>query len=440
MWNKETRKILILTYYWPPAGGSGVQRWMYFAKYLGDFGYEPIVITVNTNQASYKNIDAGLLKQVENIRTVRTKTFELLKFYSVITTGNTKKGIPQGNVKNKGFFSKFSAFVRGNFFVPDARIGWNRYAYKAALAHIEKEDIKLVITTGPPQSTHLIGLKLKQTLGVKWLADFRDPWTGLYYNKDMQRMSWANHKDARLEKNVLKNAYRILTVGFKLKELLQNNLGASPDKFHHIYNGFDSEVMDNLRKKIMRSSEFEITFIGLLTDNQPYIAIIEALKIFMAKVDPANIKLCLAGNIQTEILESFKNSLPHLKIEIHGYIKHEKAMELMLKSDLLINVLADMANSEILISGKQMEYVATGNPILCIGNKNGESALILENIKNAYVLQKDEIMGIADAIEATYLAWKNGEGIQNNVTDEIIRQKSRYETTRQLGAYLDTIY
>lgn len=440
MQHKENRKILILTYYWPPAGGSGVQRWMYFAKYLKDFGYEPIVVTVNPDKASYKNVDEGLMEQVKNVRTVRTNTVELLKFYSFLTTGNSKKGIPQGNVKNKGLFSRFSAFVRGNFFIPDARLGWNKYAYKAAFDIIQEEDIKLIITTGPPQSTHLIGLKLKRKLGVKWLADFRDPWTGLYYNKDMQRMRWANKRDEKLEFNVLHQADRVLTIGFKLKERLQKNAGINPEKFHYIYNGYDAEVMNQLRLKTVKSPLFEITFIGLLTDNQPYKAIIEGLKVFLNRIDMSEVKLCVAGNIQMEILTAFRNDLPNLLIENHGYIKHEKAMELMLRADLLINVLADMENSEILISGKQMEYIASGNPILCIGNKNGESALILENISNAEVYQKDEIAHIANSIEKTFNNWKNGTPSINLIEDENILNKSRYETTRQLANYLNSIY
>ncbi len=253
------RKVLITTYYWPPCSGSGVQRWMYFSKYLSDFNYDPFVITVSEKSASYKNIDAKFNDHVKDVKTYKTATFELLKLYSFLSTGNSKTGIPNGQIgknKKKKPLDKISAFIRGNFFIPDARIGWNKHALKKARQVIKEENIDLIITTGPPHSTHLIGLKLKKEFPVKWVADFRDPWSEIYYNHIFKRLPWAVKKDRSLELKVLKNADKVLTVGMKLKELLAAKISGENDKFHHIYNGYDAILMQNL--EVEKHDHFEL--------------------------------------------------------------------------------------------------------------------------------------------------------------------------------------
>lgn len=432
-------KVLVITYYWPPCGGSGVQRWMYFCKYLSEFGYEPIVLTVSEDSASYRNTDESFVDKIKDVETHKTNTFEPLKLYSLLTTGSKNKGIPVGLVRreDQGIFSKLSAFIRGNFFIPDARIGWRKYALKKARALIKENDIKLIVTTGPPHSTHLIGLQLKKEYGLKWVADFRDPWSDIYYNKDFLRSESATRKDLSLERQVLEGADRILTVGFKLKELLQKKIAGSPDKFHHIYNGYDSFAMEQIPEET--HDHFEITFIGVLTEQQPYLSAIESLKKFIEHVPNANFRLSLAGNIQPEILDEFKKELPTVNMDIHGYVVHETAMKLMKRSQLLLNFLAVMKDNEILISGKQMEYIATGNPILCIGNTEGESAFILKDIHNARVFEKEQNEESADFITSVYRKWEAKEPYLNEVDNESIKSKSRYETTRELAQFFNEI-
>ena len=206
-----TQKILIISYYWPPAGGSGVQRWMYFAKYLKQLGWDPIVITVDEGKASYAVWDKSLLEEVEDIHIIKTTTREPLRWYSLLTTGSSQKGIPQGEVKRKSALGKFAAFVRGNFFIPDARKGWIPFAIKAAQKVLKEETISYLVTTGPPHSTHLAGLQLKEQFDVKWWVDFRDPWTDIFYNKQMRRTHKSQAKDAALEKRILQNAKGVIT-------------------------------------------------------------------------------------------------------------------------------------------------------------------------------------------------------------------------------------
>ncbi len=161
--NGNKSKILIITYYWPPSGGSGVQRWMYFAKYLKKLGYLPFVITVDESKASYPVLDHTLNNEIKDLRVVKTGTFEPLKWYSRIITGDEKIGIPQGEVKTNNLLMKLAAYIRGNFFVPDARIGWINFAYRAAFNLIKEEKIKKIITTGPSFNT-FSWVKVKEIL------------------------------------------------------------------------------------------------------------------------------------------------------------------------------------------------------------------------------------------------------------------------------------
>lgn len=433
------KKVLIVTYYWPPSGGSGVQRWMYFSKYLSEFGYEPIILTVSEKSASYKNEDLSFLDFVKDIQVHKTKSFEPLKLYSKLTTGDSKKGIPMGNVESskKGLIYKLSLYVRGNFFIPDARVGWNRYAIKRAKSLIKEQEIKLVITTGPPNSSHLIGLELQKELRIKWIADFRDPWTDIYYNRIFNRSKRAQDKDEKLEKLVLSSADRVVTVGKMLRALLIEKVPELSPKFHYLYNGYDAFAMDRLIKK--KHDDFEFTLIGLLTYNQPYVSFKNALKILKSNYPEFKATFSLAGNIDHSIIEELKVELPFIEFELKGYINHKSALELMKQADLLVNFLPEMEHSEILISGKQMEYIATGNPILCIGNTKGECAMLLENVDNAEIFEKQQEREISNFIGHIYQKWINGEEITVPSNSENIRTKSRFEVTRKLAQLLDEL-
>jgi len=433
------KKVLIITYYWPPSGGSGVQRWMYFAKYLSDFGIQPVILTVSEKYASYRQVDQNLSAEVENIKVYKTASFEPLKIYSFLISGNSKKGIPQGEIKSKkrNLIISVSKFIRGSLFIPDARKLWNIFAFRKAKKIIIKEEISLVITTGPPHSTHFIGNQLKNRFKLKWIADFRDPWSDLYYNKDLIRTKRAVKKDMRLEKKVLDTADLILTVGFKMKELLAKKSTDITDKIHYIYNGYDTVLFDKIKTE--KTNDFEISYVGLLTENSPYKTFVQSIKLFLKKASLDTVKLNFAGNIQQSILEYFKNEIPALRINYSGYVSHEKAVELMKQSNLLISCLPETEQSQILISGKLAEYMATGNPILSFGNLNGESSLMLSKLQFTETCTKDEIEKASDFIFKIYDQYQKGKILLNNTESELIKKLSRRETALQLSGFINQL-
>ena len=381
--NSAQKKILIFSYYWPPAGGSGVQRWMYFAKYLKQLGYEPIIITVDETKASYPVIDSSLIKETNDIRVIKTSTREPLRWYSILISGDRKKGIPQGEVKKRNLFEKLLAFIRGNYFIPDARKGWIPFAVKEAKKILKAERIEKLITTGPPHSTHLVGLKLKKQFDLNWWADFRDPWTDIFYNTSFFRSAKTISKDQALEKEVLQKADGIITtLAGKFHEQLKGK--APKQNFSVIPNGYDSELMKNIKVKA-KKVDFHIVYTGLLTQNQDYEML---LKVIDKCSKTLKIHFSLAGNIHIDIIKKITDMLPNAIVEYLGYITHYNAIALMKSADLLLNFVFKGAEHQM-ISGKLLEYIATEVPILSIGNPKSEAGLFLNKGSHSWMVEKD---------------------------------------------------
>ena len=409
-----------MTYYWPPSGGSGVQRWMYFAKYLKQQGWIPFVITVDEKYASYRVLDESLLAEVDDIHVTKTKTRELLKWYSLFFTGSKKRGIPQGEVKKNSFPTRLAAFIRGNFFIPDARKGWNTFAGDEAIKLILKENIKIVITTGPPHSTHLIGSRLKSLLDIKWFADFRDPWTAIFYNKDLYRSNWAEKKDARLEKKILLTADAILTT--KGGSLVQKLRTKSPEQnFYVLPNGYDATLMATIKRTNI--SHFHIVYTGLLTENQDYRIVTKIL----AELSKTNkIRFSLAGQVSESILNYIKDKLPKVEVDHRGYLSHEKALGLMKSGDLLLNFIFKSSDKNM-ISGKLFEYLATEIPVLSIGNSNSDVGNIFSEASFAEMIPSND----KKAIQNFIIKAIKEKGKAGNKLPGIVKW-SRHELTKDL--------
>ncbi len=267
--------VLIITYYWPPAGGGGVQRWLHFSKNLKALGTEVTVLTVREEDASYPLKDESLNEKVAQVRVVRTRSSDPLKWYARLSGGSGKKGdIPYGSIDHKkSLFKKISAWIRGNLFLPDARKGWVRFAVPEAAKLLKQEAFTHIITTGPPHSSHFIGLKLKQQFpDISWLADLRDPGAELYFNEQLFQSNWAKKRNLGMEKKVLHAADLITTVGHEMKGLLA---AKTDTPVHAIYNGYDESLFKGLSYET--TDTFTITHLGLLGAKQPGEGLAQAL-------------------------------------------------------------------------------------------------------------------------------------------------------------------
>jgi glycosyltransferase involved in cell wall biosynthesis len=269
-------KVLIVTYYWPPSGGAGVQRWLKFSKYLPEFGWDPIILTVDQVYATYPVTDYSLTNDLPS--SVKVFTTPATNYFDIYKKDKSK--IPSAGFANSvdnTFKGKLLRFVRGNFFIPDPRKGWNKYAFKKACELIEKEGIRHIITTSPPHSTQLIGLKIKKRYpALKWIADLRDPWTDIYYYKHFYPTIISKAIDLKFEKSVLQNADKIITVGRSLKTLFSVKVSDVARKTEVITNGYDESDFKEVTKIIPK--RFTITYVGTLSDIYPIEGLIPALK------------------------------------------------------------------------------------------------------------------------------------------------------------------
>jgi glycosyltransferase involved in cell wall biosynthesis len=436
---EEKKKILIISYYWPPSGGSGVQRWMYFAYYLERMGYEPVILTVDEKHASYKFIDKSFLEKVKHLRTIRTTTREPFSIYSKLIGSSKEEAIPLGfsGESNPGPVKKFSRFIRGNFFIPDARVGWVHPAWKRASELMREEKFGYVITTGPPHSAHLVGLRLRKEFTFRWLADFRDPWAELYYNKMLYRTSVAEKLDRQYEQKVLEKTDGILTVGPSMKNLLQEKIPGMPGKVKFVYNGFDASAFMNMRRK-RTDDRFVICHLGILSDNQPISGFLESMKMYHGR-DPRpfeKIVLQLIGKVSPAILEEIKISTPFLKTEIREYVPHLEALQHIMDADLLFNSLAATDQGKYLISGKLMEYLASGNPVLCLGEPDGDAARLLAGFHDAKVFDRKDHLTMSEFVEKIF----RSHGNKQHLPARDVMKYSRENCTHQLVEILEDLW
>lgn len=427
-------KVLIATYYWPPSGGSGVQRWMYFAKYLQTFGIEPIIVTIDPKSASYNTFDESLYKEVSSIRTIHTEGgFQILKLYSFLKSGNANKKIPTGNLGSKepSFFDKIASKVRANYFIPDARVSWNKKALPEIQKIITEEKIDFLITTGPPHSTHLLGLAIKKSFPtIKWIADFRDPWREVYYNNLFKRSKKADLKDAQFEKEVIEKSDVILTVGPSMADLISNKT-TNPTKVKYILNGFDASKMEGLTKH--RHAEFTITHVGVWTLQQPFQEVADALDQLLKEHTDWKINFRLVGNVHEDIIQTLQ-AVERLNVELIGKVNHQTALQEMMNADVLLNCLANMEQSKLLISGKLMEYLATGNNTIIIGNPDGDAAHLAQPIPNAEVVSANDSKALKTIFEKFYLV-----GRVDSKPHPSIYNYTRENTARELKELIEKL-
>ncbi len=417
--------ILIISYYWPPSGGSGVQRWMYFAKYLKKLNCNPIVLTVDPKYASYNLIDPSLISEIKDIETHKTFSLEVLNLYSLIKSGTRTKSIPQSYIPNNSVFDKISSFIRLNFFIPDSRIGWNIFAFKKAKKIISNNKIDFVITTGPPHSSHLIGQKIYKKYKLKWIVDLRDPWSELFYLKSRLRSSFSKKINNKLESKVLENADAIITtVGDRYHKILSGKI-SNPNKIHKIYNGYDKLNYDKIQES--KPNKFNIVFTGVLTQNHNYEIFHEVLKILKPKGEDLNLVFTVAGRIDSDIIKVFSNDVELIN---KGYVDHDNAINIIKSSHLLVNFNYKETEETDMISGKLIEYLASGSPIINFSNSAKESEDVLKISLKSFNANINSINKVVDFIKSEYNDWLEGRYKKQTLPD--IDSLSRENLTKKL--------
>lgn len=420
-------RVLIITYYWPPSGGAGVQRWLKFSKYLPSAGWIPVILTVDPEYAAYPSRDTSLFDEVPiDIEVHRTKAVNYFSLYNKDSAKIPHAGFSSG--KDDSLKGIFSRFIRGNFFIPDPRRGWNNYAYRKACRLIREENISHIITTSPPHSTQLIGLRLKRRFpSIRWVADLRDPWTDIYYYDLFRPSLPARMIDRAMEKKVLTKADTLITVGPSLAALLGSKADDIEERIHLLPNGFDEEDFENMVPA--DPAIFTITYVGTLSQAYPLTAFTEAVKSLNEK--GVRVKTRFVGSIP-EIVREQIPAYTEDNPEFIPYCDHPEAIRHMISASMLLLVIPDHLSRRSILTGKIFEYMAAGKPILFIGPTDGDAAHILRKCGYDGIFGYDEADNIRDYIK------RFTEGAVINNTNHHL-EYSRRALTAKLGEILDLL-
>ena len=387
-------KVLIITYYWPPSGGAGVQRWLKFTKYLPSSGWLPVVLTVKPEYAAYPFRDLSLYGEIPlDVEVHRTKAMNYFALYNKDQSKIPHAGFASGN--EKGLRSKISRFIRGNFFIPDPRKGWNRFAFRKACELIKAENITHVITTSPPHSTQLIGLRLKRRFSqINWVADMRDPWTDIYYYDMFKPSLPARMLDRQMEMNVLTRADTVITVGQTLASILAGKAENIERKIHVLPNGFDEEDFEGIVPTL--PEEFTITYVGTLSPAYPVKGLIEAIN--EVRSGGRQVKMKFVGTVPEPVQELFQADGDGKGPEFIQYCEHPAAIKHMMDSSLLLLIIPDHPSNRSILTGKIFEYMATEKPILFLGPDDGDAARLLALCGYQGIFGYNDVQGIRDFI------------------------------------------
>ena len=440
----KQKKILIISYYWPPAGGPGVQRWLKFVKYLPDFGWEPTVFI--PENPSYPIVDETLQKDVpKNLKMIKTKIWEPYQLAEKFGKDNKKFKVGQFDVgENQSWKAKLSIFVRGNFFIPDARVFWVKPSVEFLEKYLKVNHYDVLVTTGPPHSLHLIGLNLKKKLpNLKWIADFRDPWTEISYYKHLKLTKIADKKHRKLESEVFKNADITLATSYTDAENFRKK-GANA---FCITNGFDVDASTTLSMTEENSktlplsnstTKFTLSYIGVLEQLRNPEILWETLNdLVQENADFKNdFQLKFVGRLDDKILQKIESSALKNNLTNLGYQTHDVALKHMQDSTVLLMTNFPQESSKGIIPGKIFEYLATGKTILSFGPKDADVEKILNETKAGKHFGYDEKENLKKFFLESYQNWKLGTLNQNA---ENIEQFSRKNLTQKLVDLMNKI-
>ena len=427
------KKVLLITYYWPPTAGGGVHRWLKFSKYIAKYGWQPIVYTPLNPSISHK--DESLLTEVSSdLEVVKTKIWEPYSAYQKLMGKKSNEGSVGmlDNAENLSLKQKLVRYARGNFFIPDPRKYWIKPSYKFLKKYIAKHDITHIVSTGPPHSMHLIALKLKlKKPKLKWIADFRDPWTNIDFYDQLMISKSSDRKYKNLEKQVLQNADKVVTVSNAWAadfEKLGNR------KIEVIRNGFDNA--DYSTEKLALDKEFTIAHIGSMNSDRNPIALWEAMVSLKESKDACKPIIKLIGPVEGSIKADIEKYGLKEQVQFVDYMPHKDAIRLLQQSQILLLPINNTPNVKGVLPGKLYEYLGAQRPILCLAPKGVESEEIINNSNSG------KVFGYSDSakIKEQLILWhKDYEEEKLIVNSNDYQQYSRENLAKQYAELLSSI-
>ena len=433
----KNKRVLIITYYWPPSGGIGVIRCLKLVKYIRQFGWEPVVFTAEN--AHYPSIDhsneGDIPKDVEVIKQKIIEPHSLYKFLTGKKQEANVNDVFYTKKEKSGIIHRFSIWVRSNFFIPDARYLWIKPSLRKLQAYLKEHPVDAIISSAPPHTCTRIATLLKRKLGIPIILDFRDPWTQIDYFKQLQLTSGALAKHQRMEQEAFDAADKILIVSPSWKKDLES-IGAKNVEFH--YNGYDSDDFKNLKYELS-TTKFTLVHIGIMGFDRNPKVFFEVIKELCHESNEYqnDFELLLVGQVDYSVKETYTNLGIEKNVTFAGSVPRNKALQYIAQSPVLLLLLNQQENAKGRIPGKVFEYLAVRRTILCLGPENSDVAKILSSSRSGVNIEYDNHNALKQALKDLYDQWKKGE--LTEPIDSDIEKYSHQHLARKMAGYLNEI-
>ena len=437
------KRVLVITYYWPPSGGSGVQRWVKFAKYLPQEGWQPVIYTPENPEytAIDHTLEAEIPREAEIIRRPITEPYDIYRKLmgkgastdmKTLSAGASKGEVTEISSGKKTFKQRLSLWIRGNLFVPDPRVGWVRPSVRFLKKYLAEHPVDAVVTTGPPHSMHLIGQRLHKELGIPWIPDFRDPWSRMYYLKHLPMSARTWRRLRAMEQSVLDDCSTVLAVTPLVQEEFQ---AQTKTPVAMITNGYDGGDFD---QAVEPDGFFNVVHTGLFAADGNPLNLWKALGLkAWADADfKAALRLRLVGKVDREVYDAIAEAGLKDNVIDLGYRDHLTAVREQLAATVLVLPLRNDPEYRPILPGKLFEYLASRRPVLGIGQEDGAMARVLADTGAGVTAGWENLEAMRDFIDKAWEQFKAG-GVPPVQGD--IDRFSRRSLTRELAALLERV-
>lgn len=421
--DKPGKRVLIITFYWPPMGGGGVQRWLKMVKYIRGYGWEPVIFTAK--DPSNPIHDESLFADIpDSLETIRQEVFEPYDLYNQLLGRKKGDKVYQGFVDEKGkksVMKDFAVWLRGNVFIPDARMFWIRPSIKRLKSYLKDHKIDAIISTGPPHSTHMIAMAIQKHFNIPWLADFRDPWTNIDFYQQLKLTKLADARHRMLEKKVMRNADALVTVTWSWAREMEEIRGESVDLITNGFDPADFSVADGSQPEI-----FNFIHAGSLNrDRNPH-ALWEAMERLLRENEKFSnfLRLDLIGPVDFSVLESIKKHNLEKHLNRIENLPHKEVVGQMMQAAVLLLPLNDTPNISGVVPGKLYEYIGSKRPILAIGKPDGDSARIMKETNAGLISDFGDVEGAFSNLKTYFEDFLRGNLSVNTKLAETYSRKN----------------
>ncbi|HOY30927.1 MAG TPA: glycosyltransferase family 4 protein [Bacteroidales bacterium] len=429
------KKVLFITYYWPPAGGAPINRILKFYQYLPEFGWEPVILTTEGGDFPFE--DASLLHEVRSeTKIYRSKGLSLHKIFSKVSPKSKKNFVPYGftDASKSSFMDKLSRWVKYNF-IPDTRFPWYFSTVGKAVKIIKEEKIDLIFSSSPPQTNHIIARKAAQKTGLPWVADFRDPWTDVFWllNNSI-RWKCIHNIDKRIEHKTIADMDTVITVGPSLVEILQRK---TSKKIHLITNGYDDKYFSHLEYK--PNPKFRITYAGSLSKEQDPVCFFNAIELLKHNKEfYENSELLFLGNFPSYLTELVNSSSYKAHTKFSPYTYYVESLNGIAASELLLLIVPKTDDNKCIITSKLFDYMGAARPLVAFGPVNGDAASIMLGAGAGQMFDYADSINAAGFILECFENWKNNK-TSSSADKSKIAEYTRRNLTKKLAAIFDNV-